>query len=311
VSHRARLALLLLAALASARTIADDARSDNSRPKSRTGEVAGGNLSATVSAVGTLEPEEVSEVGARVAGQVESLGPDPRDPNKSVDYTTSVEQGAVLAQIDPSVYKVRRDHARAVLATAEANVKLMASRLRVAQVEQQVVRKRLADKLATQEELDEVIARNDEAAARLPVARAAVEEARTALAAADLNLDFATIRSPIKGIVIDRRVNVGQSVSAAPNPTTLFLIAKDLKRLQVWASVKEADIPRIHPGQQARFTVDGYPGRTFQGTVRQVRLNAAMTQNVVTYTVVVDVDNSDGTLLPYLTANVNFLVAEH
>jgi len=311
VSHRARFVLLLLAALASARSIADDGRSDSSRPKSRTGEVAGASLSGTVSALGTLEPEEVIEVGARVAGQVESLGPDPKDPNKTVDYNTSVEKGAVLAQIDSTLYKIRLDYARAVLATAEANLKLMASRLRVAQVEQQVVRKRLADKLATQGELDEVIARNDEAAARVPLARAAVEEARAALAAADLNLDFATIRSPIKGIVIDRRVNVGQSVSAAPNPTILFLIAKDLKRLQVWASVKEADVARIHPKQQARFTVDAYPGRTFHGTVRQVRLNATMTQNVVTYTVVVDVDNSEGTLLPYLTANVNFLVAEH
>ena len=166
MSHRARFVLLLLAALASARSIADDGRSDSSRPKSRTGEVAGASLSGTVSALGTLEPEEVIEVGARVAGQVESLGPDPKDPNKTVDYNTSVEKGAVLAQIDSTLYKIRLDYARAVLATAEANLKLMASRLRVAQVEQQVVRKRLADKLATQGELDKLIARPQPPAGR-------------------------------------------------------------------------------------------------------------------------------------------------
>jgi HlyD family secretion protein len=109
-----------------------------------------------------------------------------------------------------------------------------------------------------------------------------VEEACATLAAAESNLDFATIRSPSKGIIIDRRVSVGQPVTAAPNPTTLLLIAKDLKRLQVWASVKRADIPRLHPGQRARFAVDAYPGRTFNATVRQVWLSATLTQNLVT-----------------------------
>jgi HlyD family secretion protein len=310
VPRAALLSVILLVATASAQTpgVADDGQSDSAPPLSRAG--TGHTRITTLSAQGTLEPEEVVEVGTRVAGQIESLGSDPRDPKKTVDYNTSVEKGAVLAQIDSSVYKIRRDVAFAVLATAEANLKLATSRLRLMEVERQLVRKRLADKVPVQGDLDEAIARYDEAAARIPVARATIEEARTAVAAAQSNLDFATIRSPIKGIIIDRRVSVGQTVTTAPNPTPLFLIAKDLKRLQVWASVKEPDVPRIHPGQQALFKVDAYPGRTFNATVRQVRLNATLTQNVVTYTVVLDVDNSDGKLLPYLTANVQIQVAE-
>jgi len=308
MSRPALLFVILLAATASAQTHADDGQSDTVQPALRAG--SDRTRSTTISAQGTLEPEEVVEVGTRVAGQIESLGPDPKDPNKTVDYNTRVEKGAVLAQIDPSLYKIRRDVAVAVLATAEANLKLAASRLRLMEVERQLVRKRLADKHAVQGDLDEAIARYDEAAARVTVARATIEEARTSLAAAQANLDFATIRSPIKGLIIDRRVSVGQTVTTAPNPTTLFLIAKDLKRLQVWAPVKETEVPRIHPGQQALFKVDAYPDRTFSATVRQVRLNAALTQNVVTYTVVLDVDNADGKLLPYLTVNVQIQVAE-
>lgn len=109
---------------------------------------------------------------------------------------------------------------------------------------------------------------------------------------------------------MDRRVNIGQTVVASLNAPSLFLIAKDLKRMQVWASVNEADIGNIHPGQPVRFTVDAYPGRTFRGAVDKVRLNATMTQNVVTYTVEINTDNSDGKLLPYLTANVAFEVTK-
>ncbi|MCY2967765.1 MAG: efflux RND transporter periplasmic adaptor subunit, partial [Planctomycetota bacterium] len=112
--------------------------------------------------------------------------------------------------------------------------------------------------------------------------------------------------SPVNGVIIDRRVNVGQTVVASLNAPSLFLIAKDLKRLQVWASVNEADIGQIHLGQSVKFTVDAQAGEVFRGVVAQIRLNATMTQNVVTYTVVVSTENPDGKLLPYLTANLQF-----
>jgi HlyD family secretion protein len=126
----------------------------------------------------------------------------------------------------------------------------------------------------------------------------------------DQNFEYCTIRSPVKGVIIDRRVNIGQTVVASLSAPSLFLIAKDLKRLQIWVSVNEADIGHIRPGQPVSFTVDAFPGRVFQGQVEKVRLNASMTQNVVTYTVEVTTDNRDGRLLPYLTANVKFLVDE-
>ena len=146
------------------------------------------------------------------------------------------------------------------------------------------------------------------ARAALVQAQKAVLQAEAALRRAQTNLDYCTIRSPVKGSIIDRRVNIGQTVVSSLNAPSLFLIAKDLKRMQVWASVNEADIGNIHPGQSATFTVDAYPGRTFVGKVAKIRLNAAMTQNVVTYTVEITTDNSDGKLLPYLTANVQFAV---
>src|SRR4029450_5132323 len=120
------------------------------------------------------------------------------------------------------------------------------------------------------------------------------------------SLGYCTITAPVKGVIIDRRVNIGQTVVASLNAPSLFLIAKDLKRMQVWVSVNEADIGSIKAGQPVRFTGDAYPNRAFHGEVNKVRLNAAMTQNVVTYTVEVTTDNSSGRLLPYLTANVQF-----
>jgi len=146
--------------------------------------------------------------------------------------------------------------------------------------------------------------------AALAQAKNAVAQAEAALRKARQNLDYCTIISPVKGVIIDRRVNIGQTVVSSLNAPSLFLIAKDLKRLQVWASVNEADIGNIRPGQPVTFTVDAYPGETFEGEVGKVRLNATMTQNVVTYTVEVNTDNSDGKLIPYLTANLKFMVAE-
>ena len=147
------------------------------------------------------------------------------------------------------------------------------------------------------------------AEAAVEQAKAAVEAAKASLRTAQINLDYCTIRSPVKGVVIDRRVNIGQTVVSSLSAPSLFLIASDLRRqIQVWVSVNEADVGSIAAGQPVDFTVDAFPGRVFHGKVGQVRLNATMTQNVVTYTIEVDTDNSDGKLLPYLTANAVFQV---
>ena len=136
------------------------------------------------------------------------------------------------------------------------------------------------------------------AKANLEVGKATIKQSEAALAMAQRNLDYCTIKSPVKGVIIDRRVNVGQTVVSNMNVSSVFLIAKDLRRMQVWASVNEADIGRIHEKMPVTFTVDAYPNEIFHGTVYQIRMNATMTQNVVTYTVVVETDNSDLRLLP-------------
>ena len=149
------------------------------------------------------------------------------------------------------------------------------------------------------------------AVANVAVGKATIEQAKAALDMAKTNLDYCTIKSPVKGVIIDRRINVGQTVVSTMSVSSLFLVAKDLTRIQVWASVNEADIGRIQVGMPVTFTCDAFPKTTFRGTVCQIRLNATMTQNVVTYTVVVVTDNSDGKLLPYLTANLQFQVDDH
>ena len=255
-----------------------------------TAEVKRGDLIITISATGTVEPEEVVDVGAQVAGQINTFGKD-RDGN-TINYGSVVEEGTVLAQIDDSLYAA--DVAMATAQLQEANAKLY-------QAERDWSR---AQKLGPSEALAE--SSYDAYKSAYDTAKANVGIAEATLARARRNLNYCTIKSPVKGVIIDRRVNIGQTVVSSLNAPSLFLIAKDLKRMQVWVSVNETDIGSIHPGQPVSFTVDAYPGEVFRGEVGKVRLNATMTQNVVTYTVEVITDNSSGKLFPYLTANVQF-----
>jgi HlyD family secretion protein len=257
-----------------------------------TAEVKRGNLIVTISATGTVEPEEVVDVGAQVAGKIDSFGKDKN--GNTIDYGSVVEQGTVLAKIDDSLYAA--DVALATAQLQEANAKLY-------QAQRDWDR---AQKLGPSEALAE--SNYDAYKSAYEIAKANVALADATLARAKRNLDYCIIKSPVKGVIIDRRVNIGQTVVSSLNAPSLFLIAKDLKRMQVWTSVNEADIGNIHPGQPVTFTVDAYPGQIFKGSVGKIRLNATMTQNVVTYTVEVVTDNSSGKLLPYLTANVQFEV---
>jgi HlyD family secretion protein len=288
-----------------------------SEPLFRTDHPTRASLVATIIATGTIEPEEVIDVGAQVAGQILSFGQDPTDPKRTIDYGTAVEQGTVLARIDDSLYAPEVAIARADLGLCMADVRREESELAQAQsslhkVERDWERtKRLATaKSISQNDYDAEQNAWEMAKAAIPAAEAdlektkqAVEKARGTLGKAEKNLGYCTIKSPVKGIIIDRRVNVGQTVVSSLNAPSLFLIAKDLRRLQVWVSVNESDIGNIYSGQQATFTVDAYPADVFHGTVGQIRLNATMTQNVVTYTVVVNVDNEEGKLDPFATAN--------
>lgn len=266
-----------------------------------------GDVAATIGATGTIEPQEVVDVGAQVAGRIAALGTDKE--GKTVDYRSEVEAGALLAKIDDSVYAADLSVAKARELSAAANVEQMNAKLDQAVAEWKRSQELFANKLISQVDHDTAKANYEVAKANVSVAKSGVAQAQADLDKAQRNLDFCTINSPVSGVIIDRRVNIGQTVVASLNAPSLFLIARDLTKMQIWAAVNEADVGRIKPGALVTFTVDAFSGRDFQGTVGKVRLNATMTQNVVLYTVEINIDNPDKLLLPYLTANVRFILS--
>jgi HlyD family secretion protein len=281
----------------------------------RTAQVERGYLEAVIGATGTLEPEEVIDIGAQVAGRVEKFGADVTDPSKTIDYGSRVEKDTILAQLDQSLYRAQRDSAKANLGKARADLLQKQALLAQAESDWQRNLDLVRQKAQAKADSDTYRANYDTARANVEVSKAGIAQAEADLQTAETNLNYTTIRSPVKGVVIDRRVNVGQTVVASLQAPSLFLLAKDLSRLEVWTSVNEADIGQIHIGQPVRFTVDSMPGKVFAGKVKPqgayaMRLNASMTQNVVTYTVVISTDNSKGELKPYQTANVQFIVSE-
>ncbi len=294
-----------------------------------------GDVFSTISSTGTLEPEEVVDIGAQVTGQILAFGTD--TTGKPIDYGSQIEQGALLAKIDDSLYAINQQLADAQLRQAQsavlsaeagflqAKAKLEQAQAQAAQTQKDWHRAQKlgpSDSLArsaydTYQSAYEAAAANVSAAhaacavatAQIGTSKATVTQAQAAIQLANRNLGYCTISSPVKGIVIDRRVDVGQTVVSNMNASSLFLLAKDLRKMELWVAVNEADIGSIHHGQSVSFTVDAFPGTTFHGDVNKVRLNATMSQNVVTYTVEINADNADGKLLPYLTANVKFEIA--
>ena len=271
----------------------------------RTVAVKRGDVVATISASGTIEPEEVVDVGAQVAGQIKSFGTDIN--GKTIDYGSVIADGAVLAKIDESVYAADLSVAKAGELSAIANLEQMNAKLDQADAEWKRAQELFNNKLVSRVDFDTAKANYEVAKSNVSVAKSAIAEAQAALEKAQRNLDFCIIKSPVKGVIIDRRVNIGQTVVSSFNAPSLFLIAKDLTKMQIWVAVNEADIGRIIPGAPVTFTCDAFSGRQFDGTVGKVRLNASMTQNVVMYTVEVNTENPDSLLLPYLTANVHFV----
>lgn len=286
----------------------------------RTAEVKRGDLLATISATGTIEPQEVIDVGAQVAGRIDSFGKDVE--GKPVDYGSKVKKDILLAHIDERLARADLDNATAQKAQADATLShAMADKVRLtalrdqAKAEWERVKGHPDSEALTKNDYETFKANNDTAEANLRVGEAAIEQAQAGvklaeaqLGRAQTNMEYCRIMSPVDGVIIDRRVNIGQTVVAGLSAPSLFLIAQDLNKMQLWVAVNEADVGNIHAGQNATFTVDAFPGESFKGTVNKVRLNASMTQNVVTYTVEVNTDNSSGRLLPYLTANVQFEV---
>ncbi|HYA88533.1 MAG TPA: efflux RND transporter periplasmic adaptor subunit [Nitrospirota bacterium] len=292
----------------------------NSEPAFQTAQVKRGDLVPTISATGTVEPEQVVDVGAQVAGIIMAFGKDKF--GNTIDYGSVVEKGTVLAKIDDSLYAAALETAKAQVKqaeankiSAEANVLQMKAKLVDAQRDWDRAQKIGPSDALAQTVYDQYRATYEVAKANVAVAEAAVEQTKAAIAqakasltSAATNLDYCTIKSPVNGVIVDRQVTLGQTVVSSLSAPSLFLIATDLKRIQIWVSVNEADIGSISKGQTVTFTVDAFPDQIFEGHVNKVRLNAAMVQNVVTYTVEVNTPNDNGRLLPYLSANVQFKI---
>jgi HlyD family secretion protein len=291
-------------------TVFDLVQTPAAEPAFQTAKVTRGDLRVVIRATGTIEPAEVMDVNAQVPGRIVSFGEDPDSKGKSIDYGSKVARDQLLATIDDAIYRARLEEEQASLQFAEAKLELAKVKMQAATTESGRVQALIKTAAISQAEVDAAKSNEQIAKAGLDIAAAELAKQKAALRLAQINLDATRIKSPIDGILIDRRVNVGQTVVASLNAPSLFLIAGDLKKMQIWASVNEADIAQIQVGQPVEFTVEAFPKQTFNGKVVQVRLNAQMTQNVVTYTVVVEIDNSDGKLLPYMTANVQFEVCD-
>jgi HlyD family secretion protein len=262
-----------------------------------------------ITATGTVRPDEVVEVGAQVNGMIAAFGPDPNDPNKPVDYGSVVRKGSVLARIDPTVYQAQVNYAEASLMKAKADLTQFLARCNQMKQEWTRAKSLAAKKAIADSEFDQIAANFEMATGSVQSGEATVKQCEAALQQSKAYLSYTVITSPIDGVVIERRVNVGQIVCASFNVPGLFLVAKDLARTQVWASIDENDIGRIREGLPSVFTFDAFPGKVFKGKVSQVRVNATKTNNRANYTVVVAPEDCCG-LLPYLTAKLQFDVAD-
>ena len=263
-----------------------------------------GDVAPTISATGTLEAEDFINVGAQVAGLIISFGTDIQ--GKQIDFNSVVDEGTVLVKLDQVPYQAALDQADATLEKSKAD--LMQYEAKVVQTGHDLKRadELLPAKAIADTDYDTAVLNYKMAVASVAVAQATIKANEAARTMAKKNLDYTVIKSPVRGTIIDRRVNIGQTVVASLSAPSICLIAKDLRRMQVWALVNEANIGRIYPNMPVQFTVDAHPKDTFRGKVIQIRMNAQMTSNVVNYFVIVEADNPNGKLLPYMTASVSF-----
>ncbi|MGA9771377.1 MAG: efflux RND transporter periplasmic adaptor subunit [Blastocatellia bacterium] len=305
-----------------------------------TAKIERGNVEVTVSATGTVQAVTTVQVGSQVSGTVQWLG---------ADFNSEVKRGQIIARLDPALFQSQVENARANVVNAEAAVQAaeveitnQKANLNAAKANQEVTRVQRDDAIALVKrnqsissvisardieasqatanaaaaryeqagaQVGQAVAANASAQAKLQQSKASVSQARAQLQQAQVNLDHSIIASPIDGVVVSRTVDVGQTVAASLQAPTLFTIANDLTKMQVLASIDEADVGQIKQGIKANFTVDAYPGETFLGDISQLRLNAQTLQNVVTYSAVIDVANPDQKLRPGMTANITIPVA--
>jgi HlyD family secretion protein len=265
----------------------------------RTDKVSKGDIVASVTATGTMNAVTTVLVGTQVSGTIKKL---------YVDFNSRVKKGQIIAQIDPALFEAQVEQARANLYSAKANVEKAEET--VVDAKRTMLRNKelIGKNLIAQSDYDTSETNYQVDVSQVSAAKAAVAQAEASLKTANTNLDYTRIISPVDGIVVSRNVDVGQTVAASFQTPTLFTIAQDLTKMQIDTSIAEADIGGVKVGQEVDFTVDAYPDITFKGKVWQIRIAPITVQNVVTYDVVVLVDNKQMKLMPGMTANVSVIV---
>jgi HlyD family secretion protein len=265
-----------------------------------TAKIEKGRVVAKVTASGLLSAIVTVQVGSQVSGRIASL---------HADWNSPVKKGQLIAKIDPALYQASVDQARANLAAAQGN--LAKAKVQAVDARRQAERQKelAARKLNAQADLDTAQANADAADAQVAALEGNVAQTRAALQSAEVNLAYTNIVSPTNGTVISRNVDVGQTVAASLQAPTIFTIARDLTKMQVYAKIDESDVGRIKIGQRVTFKVDAFPEESFDGAVSQVRMNATTVQNVVTYDAIIDFANPRLKLFPGMTAYVNIPVA--
>lgn len=267
----------------------------------KTQKIENGDIMESITASGTINPLSTVSVGSQASGRIAEI---------YVDYNSVVKKGQLLALIDQENAKATVQQREAALEIAKAQVAVEENNIKYYKKALNRISKLNASKYSTEKDLEAAERDYDNAVAQLALEQAQVKQAQASLNSAQTELSYTEIKAPVDGIVISKAVEVGQTVAASFETPELFSVAEDLTKMQIEASVVEADIAKVKEGQKVRFTVDSYADDYFYGTVTQVRNEATTTSNVVTYTVVIGIDNSDMKLKPGMTANVEIITAE-
>ncbi|MCM1003384.1 MAG: efflux RND transporter periplasmic adaptor subunit [Candidatus Gastranaerophilales bacterium] len=270
----------------------------NGGVKYMTKEITEESITQYVEASGTIKPINTIEVGTQVSGTVAQI---------YVDYNSVVKKGDLLAELDPSLFQANVDQSTAKLNNAQASYAKASSTLNYKRNNYQRYQHLYEKNYVSKDEVELALSNYQQAQAEVSAASAEVNAAKATLENNLTNLRYSKIVSPVDGTVISRAVDVGQTVAASFNTPTLFEVAEDLTQMQIETSVSEADIGKVKVGQKAIYTLDGYQDRKFEGEVTQVRLASTTTNNVVTYAVIISVDNSEGLVIPGMSANVSII----
>ena len=298
--RRGAIAVLVLAVIGAGAYVYQQRSTKAAAGAYRTAKVERGDIRVAISATGTLAAISTVDVGSQISGQVTDV---------LVDFNDTVARGQVIARIDPSTYQAQIAQGAASVSSARANLATAQATLRNAEVDYNRKSQLAGEQLVSRSDADLARAARDQARAQVNAAQAQITQQIASTQTSRLNLDRTVIRSPVDGVVLTRSIEPGQTVAASLQSPVLFQIAEDLSQMEIVLAIDEADIGQVKAGQAVGFSVDAFPERQFRGKVQQVRLAATNTNNVITYPVVVAVENVDQALLPGMTANAEIEVS--